>query len=125
MSKLILLIDDDVDEFHIFSIAIAMIEGDYQPVYAANVQQAMQLIAEKVPACIFVDANMPRQDGLSCVAHIRKLAHLDQVPVIVYSTRADEYLCKLAIAAGANDCVRKQDTLQRISDSLRQILQRV
>lgn len=124
MSKLILLIDDDAEEIGIFSMAVSLAEQDYEYAYAGNMQQALQFLAGVVPAYIFVDLNMPRADGLSCVARMRRIAQLDDVPIIVYSTGADEKLFQSAIKAGANDCIKKEYTLERLSDSLMRVLNR-
>lgn len=122
MSKLILLIDDDDDEMNIFTMAVSMVNEDYEYAYACSVDQAMRFLAGVEPAYIFVDVNMPKTDGLSCVSRIRRLARFDHVPVIVYSTAADDRLLRSAKALGANDCIRKENTLQRLSESIHNVL---
>jgi CheY-like chemotaxis protein len=37
---------------------------------------------------IFIDRNMPRMDGKSCLAEIRKTPDYNEIPIVVYSTSA-------------------------------------
>ena len=118
MSKLILLIDDDWDEMAIFSMAVSMAGWQCDYLYANSVNDAMQRLERETPAYIFVDMNMPKTNGLTCVANIRKLHKFDSVPVIVYSTGVDAGLVKQAIAAGANGCVKKEGSLTVQSEKI-------
>lgn len=111
MSKLVLLIDDDEDELTIFSMAMLLAGYEYEYAYASSAQQAMQLMTLQTPSYIFVDLNMPKVNGLACVKNIRKLARYDQVPVIMYSNGVNAGLMESAIAAGADNCIKKESTL--------------
>lgn len=122
MSKLILLIDDDFDEMAIFSMAVSMAGWQCDYLYADNVDTAMQILEAETPAYIFVDVNMPKINGLTCVANIRKVHRLDCVPVIVYSTGVDRKLTEQALEAGANGCVKKESSLTLQSKNIDQVL---
>ncbi len=43
-----------------------------------------------VPDYIFLDLNMPRMDGFQTLAAIKQIAHLDAVPVIIYTTSTEQ-----------------------------------
>lgn len=125
MSKLILLIDDDFDEMAILTMAVSIAGWQCEYLYANSVNTALQILENETPAYIFVDMNMPKIDGLTCVANIRQLHWLDRVPVIVYSTGIDAVLIKKAIAAGANDCVKKEGCLKQQSENVGRVLMRL
>jgi len=122
MNRLILLIDDDADEVVLFSSAltIAGLACDY--VYAESVPCAMEMLEQITPAYIFVDVNMPKIGGLAFVSFIRKQPRFDAIPVIVYSTAANAELYAQAIKLGANDCIRKEDSLKRQAEHLARVL---
>ncbi len=86
-----LLIDDDVDDHEIFSMALedAGISIDLVSEYSASSALDRLDSAERLPDIIFLDLNMPKIGGKQCLAEIRKKEHLKQIPVIIYSTSAD------------------------------------
>ena len=94
MNKHILLIDDDEDEMTLFTVAMGLAGFNYELTYACNMQVAMQVLWQQAPDCVFIDLNMPKTDGLACIAAIRKQARYDAIPLIMYSTGADAMLFK-------------------------------
>src|SRR5690349_15902325 len=84
-----LLIDDDLDDQEIFSIALAEVGRDIKLITCCDALEAMQFLVKKDvahPDYIFLDINMPRIDGWHCLRQINALSHLRDVPVVIYST---------------------------------------
>ena len=87
--KTILIVDDDEDDRELFCEAVNEISKDIHCIHAENGVAALELLnAEKefVPDYIFMDLNMPRLNGKQCLQEIKKIQHVKNVPVIIYST---------------------------------------
>lgn len=83
------LIDDDPDDHDIFKMALNGISDSLKCVSATDGADGIEKLSSDksfVPDYIFLDLNMPRIDGKECLREIRKMVHLDSVPVIIYST---------------------------------------
>jgi len=87
-----LLIDDDTDDHEIFKMALEAID---KSIFCDCINESVDAIEKLktnksfVPEIIFVDMNMPAMNGVECLAEIRKIDRLKEVPVIFYSTFAD------------------------------------
>lgn len=102
---LVLVVDDDA-----FSRALA---ASHIAKFGANVVQAENgatayavLMREKV-SLVILDLQMPRVDGFTLLAAVRKDARLRQVPVIVVSGQDDLQTIYRAITAGATSYLVK------------------
>lgn len=86
-----LLIDDDLDDHEIFSMALEEISMDVQLTSAYNATQALEMLKSgKVsPHFIFLDLNMPRINGKQCLVEIKNLPVAESIPVIIYSTSSE------------------------------------
>jgi CheY-like chemotaxis protein len=77
----------------------------YDVVLAANGREALDLAVARCPDLILMDIMMPEMDGFEATRRIRGDARTRRVPIIAVT--AMEGASPLAIAAGADDCVRK------------------
>jgi response regulator RpfG family c-di-GMP phosphodiesterase len=87
-----LLIDDDIDDHEIFKIALAQVNQSINCISINESKEAIEKLSTDTsftPDIIFVDINMPVLNGIECLAEIKKIDHLKNVPVIFYSTFAD------------------------------------
>jgi len=81
------LIDDDDDDREIFAIAAENTGASV--ITAANGIDALSRLNSDLaftPDFIFLDLNMPYLSGVDCLAHIKQINRLHDVPVIVYTT---------------------------------------
>ena len=84
-----LLVDDDLDDHDIFSLALQEAESTVEVVRAYDGEEALERLEaadEILPDVIFMDLNMPGMDGKECLAEIRRREHLNDIPVVIYST---------------------------------------
>jgi CheY-like chemotaxis protein len=121
MKKIILLIDDDQDEFDFYNDALRIINFPGNLIHAASAAQALTLLSYVIPDYIFVDYNMPRMNGLQCLEEIKKINSLQHVPVIISSTNIDDELAQHAKLLGASCCIRKSLNVRALADMLQQI----
>ena len=122
-----LLIDDDLDDQEIFSMALEEVDDSVGCRFANDGIEALALLNNDsgfVPDCIFIDLNMPRMNGNECLAEIKKIGRLNRVPVIMYSTSSDKVLIGRSLELGANDFIVKPAGLTALADILREIIKK-
>jgi CheY-like chemotaxis protein len=54
---------------------------------AGDSQAALEMVQTVVPDLILVDLNLPAVDGFTLIEQMRRLDHLAQVPLIVFTAR--------------------------------------
>ena len=106
-------------------MAVSEVDTSIECVFANDGIEALQQLDEDgfLPDCIFIDLNMPRMNGLECLAVIKKIERLQKVPVFIYSTSADPKLVAECKQMGASDFIVKPPGLQLLTDKLKQIIQ--
>jgi PleD family two-component response regulator len=107
MTKTILLIDDDEDELEIFNGALTQVPFPIECTQATSTEEGLKMLKTFKPDYIFVDYNMPRQNGLVCLEEIKKIHELENIPVILYSNYIDSEMEKKAMKLGATLCMKK------------------
>ena len=110
-----LIAEDDVDDQEIFSIAISELDQSYECTYTLNGIDALERLNHDtlLPHYIFLDLNMPRMNGIQCLAEIKKQEHLAHIPVVIYSTSSGQSFIDDALRHGAATFITKPS---RISD---------
>jgi CheY-like chemotaxis protein len=88
MSIRVLLIDDDGDDAEIFSDALKEAGVSYAFDYFDDGLKAIEKLTNgaSIPNIIFLDINMPSISGWECLREIKKLAALQHIPIVMYST---------------------------------------
>ncbi len=88
--KTILIVDDDPDDRFLFKRAVKNLDRGYDCVGEDDAEVALQhlMAAEQLPDFIFLDLNMPRMDGFTCLSRLKSTDRLRNIPVIIYSTSA-------------------------------------
>ena len=100
------LIDDDLDDQELFVMALQEVDKNFSCTVANSGIEALQKLKEDtsfVPDYIFLDVNMPKMNGIQCLAEIRKLPHLRDVQVIMFSTSSDKKIVQASRELGATD----------------------
>ncbi|HTE26919.1 response regulator [Flavitalea sp.] len=122
MEKMILLVDDDEDEFELFIEALHETHFTCDCIFAKTAEQALNLLCYTVPDTIFLDYNMPKINGLKCLTKIKQITNLKDVPVILYSNAITDELSKIAISLGATLCIKKPNKFNTLVEILHQVL---
>jgi PleD family two-component response regulator len=120
--KIILLIDDDEDEHEIFLSALQNIDSPFNFVSTDNCEEALDILKQLDPDYIFVDFNMPRLNGMTCLEEIKKINRIAHVPVYMYSTGINAQEGKKALQMGAVDYIIKPNSISTLSAMLKKIL---
>jgi len=122
MEKRVFLLDDDNDEHEIFLSALRRVDEQVDFNAASDWHEASGMLINFRPDFIFVDLNMPKMDGFSCVMEIRKIQFLRDVPIYIYSTGITEKDGKRALSAGATSYIVKPASFLDLCKTLKKIL---
>jgi CheY-like chemotaxis protein len=121
--KRIWLIDDDEDDGFILQTALAELDQEINFVYVRDSEVALSKITnEDIPDLLFLDWNMPKFSGLEVLTAIRKIPHLDSLPIIIYTTADTKAYKEQAMRHGASYFLPKQPTLSVLCKKLEHIL---
>lgn len=118
MAKL-LLIDDDAE---VLSINQKYLTGEGFTVYTAtDPVQGIRLAEKNQPDCILLDVMMPKMDGFSVCAKIRKFS---SVPIIFLTGKDSEDDKINGLITGADDYIVKPYSLRELKARIDVILRR-
>jgi CheY-like chemotaxis protein len=101
----ILIADDDPG---LVRYVEAVLRKDkYQLFSALNGKEAIRLALEEQPDLILLDVMMPRLSGFEVARRIRENPGLQEVPIIMFTARADEEDIVRSFESGVNDYINK------------------
>lgn len=124
-SKMILLIDDDVEDQEIFIDALKQIDQTILCLSFSDGEEALRLLQTDiiaVPDFIFLDLNMPRFSGKQCLSELKKIDKLIETPVVIYTTSADKKDKDDSMHLGADHFLIKPSRFDELRDHLKHIL---
>jgi CheY-like chemotaxis protein len=122
----VLCIDDDHDDRELFADVIDEInrtanqELIIEVVTASECDEALELLLkmESLPSFIFMDINMPKQDGYQCIPMLRSHERFREIPIVVCSTgSSDGHLAKMK-KLGVQGVIVKQPSFSKMKSAL-------
>jgi DNA-binding response OmpR family regulator len=120
----ILLTDDNVNEHLFFKYAIKNINENIKVQSFSSGKVLLDYLNDgtsPLPDILFLDVNMPLKNGTECLAEIRAMKDLTELPIVMYSTSDSAEDVDKAYENGANLYVKKPIGI----DELRQMLSKV
>ncbi len=102
---LVLIADPDVE--YAALIARQLEWAGYGVLTTGDGAEALELIEDKRPEAIVVEAKMPNMTGYSLVRQLREQPHTRLTPVVMISARAGKLDRDFAIKSGADEYVLK------------------
>ena len=124
-SKNIFLADDDEDDRDFFQQGLKEVCDPCILTTAENGEVLMNLLSRKVsglPDIIFLDLNMPAKNGFECLEEIKKDQNLKNLPVIIFSTTAQEGAISQTYNLGANYYVVKPTDFKALKKIITRVL---
>lgn len=118
----ILLADDDEDDVYIFHEVLKKLDVPVIFSIARNGYEVMEFLKTGTPDMIFLDLNMPIQNGQECLHSIRSDKRLDLLPVLMYSTSTHPAYINQCYDEGANFYIIKPSTYDAIAEILKKVL---
>jgi CheY-like chemotaxis protein len=98
----IILADDDRDDQFFFKEVFSGINPSVQVEIAEDGVELLHLLTHQVPDIIFLDLNIPVNNGLQCLKEIRNNPAFQHVPVVILSSYSRPNTIKTAYNLGAN-----------------------
>ena len=126
--KTIMIVDDDADDREIFIEALKEVDPSIKCLICFDGEDALQYIKSRnavIPDMIFLDLNMPRLNGMQCLAEIRKMKKLDHIPIVIYSTNNNDTQKSRAIREGAAYYITKPVYFHDICKAIRLAMEEV
>ncbi len=113
----ILLADDDLDDCNFFKNALDALPQESEFETVNDGEQLMNYLsenAENLPDILFLDINMPRKNGLECLAEIKKNDFLKDLPIVVFSTSKSNDIVKLVFKLGSHVYATKPNDIGQL-----------
>lgn len=115
----ILIVEDDIDNAEILSIYLSA--QNLPTRHLINGHNVVNSIVENPPALIFMDVNLPDDDGRVLCRTIKDRLGKTAPPIIVMTAGGDSYK-KVALAMGADDFLSKPIRPSQIVEILKTYL---
>lgn len=125
MMKSVLFVDDDEDDKLVFGTALNLIDKGIMYLTASDGLEALKLLKEDLvllPDLIFLDLNMARMDGFTCLQEIKRTSELQQIPVVILTTSINPRDKEKALTLGAQNFITKPSTYSGLVDTLKRCL---
>lgn len=106
----VLVADDNWDDCLLFKEALSELPLKTQ---LTTVEDGFRLLerltqnTSNLPDILFLDLNMPRQNGYECLLEIKANKQLQNIPVIIFSTSLEQHIVNLLYENGANLYIKK------------------
>jgi CheY-like chemotaxis protein len=118
------LIDDDEDDQLLFRDALQQIDKGLAFLTADNGVEALKLLEppQVFPDIIFLDLNMPVMNGFEFLAEVRKFDHLQQIPIVIFTTSSNPDHVLRTHALGARAFITKPSSFSALRNKLSSVL---
>ena len=129
-SQPLLLIEDSADDFEATMRAFEKANLRNPVLWCKSGQDALDLLRgegayavekEPRPGMILLDLNMPGMDGRTILKTIKEDVALQQIPVIILTTSADERDIESCYAMGANSYVQKPVSFDGLIEAIKRL----
>jgi CheY-like chemotaxis protein len=122
----LLLADDDDDDCDFFKEALDEISVTANLSMVHDGVQLMERLENtalnNLPDVVFLDLNMPRKNGLECLAEIKANQKLQNLPVIIFSTSLDSEIVDNLYKKGASYYIRKPGDFSKLKKVIEKAL---
>ncbi len=125
-AKKCLIIDDDQDDQEIFLICLKKIDETIDGYAVNDGIKALSLLTSNqgyIPDYIFLDVNMPKMNGISCLKELRKIEKLKDTKILMYSTTSETKVLNESREYGANGFIVKPMRTSELKEKLYSIFE--
>jgi CheY-like chemotaxis protein len=120
----ILLIDDDREEWNFFKEALEKVNIHFELTCCHNAMDSVYYeLLHKDFHLIFLDINMPGENGIKFLEKIKSKENFRHIPVIMYTVSANETDIEQCYRLGAHHYLVKPYAERNLVESLRKIFE--
>lgn len=105
MKALVLLIEDNETNRYLANFLLE--QAGLEVIHAKNGREGLALVAERRPALILLDIQLPEMDGYEVAALLRKDPASSEIPILVVSSYAMVGDRRRALDLGVDDYLEK------------------
>ena len=114
----VLVVEDD--PINLLLITELLSRMGFHVLQADNGEEALEILANKQPALIFMDINMPEMDGYTTTRVIRRLPNpVGKTPIVALTADAMEADREKCLQAGMNNFISKPFRIEDIEGAIR------
>ena len=121
----VLLADDDEDDRLFFTQAFEEIRIKTIVQTVKDGQELMNYLTQSdtvMPHVLFLDLNMPCKTGLDCLNEIKRMTHLKDIAIAIYSTSSSEEDIEETFVRGANVYIKKPNDFAALKRVLSEVI---
>ncbi|MEL6148077.1 MAG: response regulator [Chloroflexota bacterium] len=115
---MVLVVDDESVTRRVVTHALKTM--NIEVLGAENGTEALQLAQEHTPALALVDINLPDMDGFAVTEQLRQMAHIAEMPVVIFTARNHAGDEETAAEVGAQGFFYKPFSTQELRDMVSQ-----
>lgn len=121
----LLLADDDTDDCLFFKEALEELPviSSLKTVYdGEELMNWLYKSYDNLPDALFLDLNMPRKSGFECLAEIKLISELKNLPIIIFSTSMDMDVVDTLYNNGAHYYLRKPGDFSKLKKVIHDVI---
>ena len=121
----LLLADDDADDCLFFREALEElpVSSSLKTVYdGEELMNWLSTCHNNLPDALFLDLNMPRKSGFECLAEIKLISELKNLPIIIFSTSMDMDVIDTLYNNGAHYYLRKPGDFSKLKKVINDVI---
>lgn len=123
MAEKILLVDDDLDTLRL--VGLMLQRQGYQIRAASDGPQALAMVESEIPDLVLLDIMMPDMDGYEVARRLRANPRAADVPIIMFTAKAQIDDKVMGFEAGADDYLTKPIQPRELIAHMKAVLSRV
>jgi two-component system chemotaxis response regulator CheY len=121
MSKKIMIVDDSASLRQMLNFTLS--EASYEPLEAANGEEALKILGHEQVDMLITDLNMPVMDGLTLIREVRSKQSYKFIPIIMLTTESQAEKKLEGRSAGATGWIVKPFTPQQLIGVIKKFLE--
>jgi CheY-like chemotaxis protein len=118
--KKILLLDDSTITLEMEKAVLE--DRGYEVAVAANLLDFQAELDRFQPEVILTDLMMPDISGKDIVRVLKQDFHTERIPIVLFSSKADEELAEIAEQAGADGYLSKSHGIEKLGDMVDELV---
>ena len=118
--KKILLLDDSAITLEMEKAVLE--DRGYEVAVASNLIEFQAALDAFDPEVILTDLMMPDISGKDIVRVLKQDFHTERIPIVLFSSKADEELAEIAEQAGADGYLSKSHGIEKLGDMVDELV---